>query len=443
MLARCTAILMLGTLAWPAQARQASFAPLPDLIGGTEAGRAWSVDASGSHIAGVGNSGADEGSLWSSANGWASPIALPRLPLGLGANGRACADDGLAVFGDATDSAGLRQAVRWTVAGSVGTLAPLNYPATGGYSGVAFACSADGATACGEYLFQPAGSPPPLPITKAFRWTDVGMEDLGTLPGVTPFPSGVTTARAMSSDGGVIVGYAQDATFTYRPWRWTAASGLVDLTGGAWSGFARGCSPDGSVVVGSRNDTGVSLAFLWNAQGGRRDLGAIAPIGTTTYDSSTLFDVCSSGRRACGVNLATSISGSQLACIWEARTGWWSVKQALEGWGVSTTGWTLSFATSISDDGRTIVGYGTNPAGVSQGWVAVIPLSCPADLDDGSGAGTSDGGVDINDLLYFLTQYESGSVAADLDDGSGLGLSDGGVDINDLLYFLARYEAGC
>ncbi len=69
--------------------------------------------------------------------------------------------------------------------------------------------------------------------------------------------------------------------------------------------------------------------------------------------------------------------------------------------------------------------------------------TCPADLDDGSGTGTPDGGVDINDLLYFLAQYEGGLLPADLDDGSGTGTPDGGVDINDLLFFLTHYEAGC
>ncbi len=68
-----------------------------------------------------------------------------------------------------------------------------------------------------------------------------------------------------------------------------------------------------------------------------------------------------------------------------------------------------------------------------------ITAPCPADLDDGSATGVPDGGVDINDLLYFLAMYEAGDVAVDLDDGSGLGVPDGGVDINDLLFFLAHY----
>ena len=69
--------------------------------------------------------------------------------------------------------------------------------------------------------------------------------------------------------------------------------------------------------------------------------------------------------------------------------------------------------------------------------------SCPADLDNGSGTGTPDGGVDVNDLLYFLIEFEAGTLNADLDNGSGTGTPDGGVDVNDLLYFLIRFENGC
>ncbi len=68
---------------------------------------------------------------------------------------------------------------------------------------------------------------------------------------------------------------------------------------------------------------------------------------------------------------------------------------------------------------------------------------CPADLDDGSGTGTPDAAVDINDLLYFLAAYEGGGLAADLDDGGGGGTPDGAVTIDDLLFFLAHYEGGC
>ncbi len=70
-------------------------------------------------------------------------------------------------------------------------------------------------------------------------------------------------------------------------------------------------------------------------------------------------------------------------------------------------------------------------------------LGCVADVDDGTGTGTPDGGVTIDDLLYYLAIFNVGSVAADVDDGSGTGLQDGGVTIDDLLYYLARFNAGC
>ncbi len=71
------------------------------------------------------------------------------------------------------------------------------------------------------------------------------------------------------------------------------------------------------------------------------------------------------------------------------------------------------------------------------------PSGCTGDLDDGRMIGSPDGGVDINDLLFFLAAYEEGQASADIDDGSGTGTPDGGTDVNDLLYFLGRYESGC
>jgi hypothetical protein len=71
------------------------------------------------------------------------------------------------------------------------------------------------------------------------------------------------------------------------------------------------------------------------------------------------------------------------------------------------------------------------------------PRTCPADLDDGSGTGTRDGGVSLDDLFYFLTAYELGDARADIDDGSNTNTLDGGVGIEDLLYFVRRFEGGC
>lgn len=71
------------------------------------------------------------------------------------------------------------------------------------------------------------------------------------------------------------------------------------------------------------------------------------------------------------------------------------------------------------------------------------PCRCAADLDNGSGTGAKDGAVTIEDLLYYIGLYETGTAAADLDDGSGNGIPDGAVTIEDLLYFLLHFSEGC
>lgn len=78
-------------------------------------------------------------------------------------------------------------------------------------------------------------------------------------------------------------------------------------------------------------------------------------------------------------------------------------------------------------------------------WAGVSANACPADLDDGSGSGSPDGAVTIDDLLFFLIAFEAGSPFVDLDnDGDpAAGTPDGAVTIDDLLYFLFHFEAGC
>lgn len=73
----------------------------------------------------------------------------------------------------------------------------------------------------------------------------------------------------------------------------------------------------------------------------------------------------------------------------------------------------------------------------------ILRTYCLADLDNGSGSGFSDGGVTIDDLLYYLQVFEAGDLAADVDDGGETGTPDGGVTIDDLLFYLQRFEAGC
>jgi probable HAF family extracellular repeat protein len=132
----------------------------------------------------------------------------------------------------------------------------------GGSEGGATAVSADGSLVVGV-ADNAAGQ------GRAFRWTAAGgMQDLGTLGGSESAATGV------SADGSVVVGSAQNAAGQYRAFRWTEAGGMQDLgTLGGSESAATGVSADGSVVVGwAYNAAGRSRAFRWTAAGGMEDL---------------------------------------------------------------------------------------------------------------------------------------------------------------------------
>jgi hypothetical protein len=85
----------------------------------------------------------------------------------------------------------------------------------------------------------------------------------------------------------------------------------------------------------------------------------------------------------------------------------------------------------------------TSTCGSSISAASRLTIGCAADYDDGSGTGNPDGGVTIEDMLYYTLLWRNGNVAADLDDGSGTGSADSGVGIEDLLFYLNRFNAGC
>jgi uncharacterized membrane protein len=62
------------------------------------------------------------------------------------------------------------------------------------------------------------------------------------------------------------------------------------------------------------------------------------------------------------------------ATIWTPTSGMRSLEDVLTNdYGLNLGGWRLSEATSISGDGFTIVGQGSNPAGQSEAWIVTLP----------------------------------------------------------------------
>jgi hypothetical protein len=62
--------------------------------------------------------------------------------------------------------------------------------------------------------------------------------------------------------------------------------------------------------------------------------------------------------------------------IWDATNGIRSLRDVLVnefGLGPQLTGWMLYDAYGISGDGLTIVGFGKNPSGDTEAWIATMP----------------------------------------------------------------------
>jgi uncharacterized membrane protein len=125
---------------------------------------------------------------------------------------------------------------------------------------------------------------------------------------------GFTIATGVSANGQTIIGWGASGAFS-----WTAGTGVVSLDG---LSYAAAVSADGSVIVGIGNSPTGSEAVIWTEADGAVPLQSYMAneLGVTGLD-----------------------------------------------------GWQLKEARGVSADGRTIVGFGVNPLGQTEGWIAVIP----------------------------------------------------------------------
>jgi uncharacterized membrane protein len=62
------------------------------------------------------------------------------------------------------------------------------------------------------------------------------------------------------------------------------------------------------------------------------------------------------------------------AFVWDGANGMRNLRDVLSAQGDDLTGWELVSAVGVSADGGTIVGWGLNPAGQTEGWLARLPV---------------------------------------------------------------------
>lgn len=180
----------------------------------------------------------------------------------------------------------------------------------------------------------------PAYVSRAFRWTAAGMQDLGSLQNSNTYANGI------SGDGTVVVGSSavngQDHAF-----RWDAGNAMVDLHP-AESLYSRASAAnlDGSVVVGSRGSGSRVEAFRWNAATGMQNLGSLGGIVSTARDVSA--------------NGAVVVGASEIANR-ENHAFRWTPSTGMVDLGV-LPGQTTSYAYGVSDDGDTVIGKSGNRA---------------------------------------------------------------------------------
>lgn len=220
------------------------------------------------------------------------------------------------------------------------------------------AVSADGTQVVGE-THTGAG---PYDI-QGFLWNaGDGYTYVGFLPG-----GGHSEARSISGRGDVVAVDAISPSSASSACRWTAISGLEELgsLGEDHNSQANCISEDGTVIVGASNVISAQHASRWTRKTGMVDLGVLTP-GGCSHATSTNTD----GNVVVGI---ASGPQSERGFVWTPQMGVFDLKQFLLDKGVSeVTSWHELMPNAISADGRTIVGYGTDPNGQSGAWAVTI-----------------------------------------------------------------------
>ena len=334
-----------------------SFMGLGDLPGAAPHSFGFSVSADGSVAAGFGNSeGGNEAFVWDAAHGMQG---LGDLPGGFDmSRAAAVSADGSTVVG--TGNFGLDpEAFLWDAANGLRALEG-ELP-TDAVASLASDVSADGTVVVGKLELFVNGHGQ----QEAFVWDAVGgYQGLGDLAGGGPSSEG----NGISGDGSIIVGWSSSTSGT-EAFRWDESNGMVglgDLVGGTFFSSAQSISDDGSSIVGESRSAAGTEAFRWDAAHGMQGLGDL-PGGDFR---SIAWDVSADGSTVVGTS--TSDAGSE-AFVWTADWGMISLQGLLTDLGLDLTGWHLTTASSVSADGRTIVGSGEHPDGFNEAFIAVIP----------------------------------------------------------------------
>lgn len=296
---------------------------------------------------------------------------------GLGGTDYILRADGTVVSGlrDVSDdgSIGITLSSVWTPAGSTPLASYFDDEPADAQNIVAGGMSADGSVIVGSVKLPK----PPFPATpQLYRWTALGGFEVVWQPFEDwEYAIYYTTAVDVSADGETLVGYTYslpDSSYAYRypdTFLWTPTAGyqIIGKPSGFDNSLPTALSHDGSTVVGSgKMDEVYSYdvyALMWNEASGWTNLGL-----------GRLLDVNGDGSVAVGyIEDPDPDTTIERASVWDSAGGHRLIETELAAAGVSTAGWVLRSAHSISEDGKLVVGTGTNPTGQTEAWLACLP----------------------------------------------------------------------
>lgn len=326
------------------------------ILPGYSSSRAFAMASDASVVAGTAStvSGMRQAFVWNAQQG---SVALGFAPAGTNSAAVAVSADGsvIVVNGDSAAAPATPAAVfRWSrVAGFVRLPSPDNATLCSG-AGV----SGDGTVIVGTCLRYNG---------EAFRWlADAAPVGLGRFGGGSDQTS---SAAAISADGRLVVGVGHPVLTGALAWDATGTATVLGKLPTDASAAATAASRDGAVVVGASLDSaGNAHAFRWTRQAGMEALGVL-PDGIS---GSVATGASGYGTRIVG--WGATASAGEVALVWDAANGWRSLAAALRAdHRAELPGWKLERATAISDDGRGIVGYGTNPQGQTEAWRLLLP----------------------------------------------------------------------
>lgn len=214
-----------------------------------------------------------------------------------------------------------------------GVLTKLNFGGTG--NSTAFGISPDASIIVG--LYTPDGV-----NQHALSYSNGIVTDLGTLPGQTS-----SVAYAISSDKNVIIGDSGNNAFKY-------IGGVMNNIGSLGGDFvtARGVSADGSVIVGY-SDTVAGVGFNFHAF--KYEGTTMSDLGTLGGSESTAFGISADGTIILG---KADIVGDGAHHAFKYQDGVMT--------DLGTLGGTNSDAYQISDDNKVIIGLSDTAGDVAE-----------------------------------------------------------------------------